>query len=43
MEADEDAPPPAPEIEKELEIRAPIEKVWDALTDGQHRQMDALG
>ena len=33
MEADEDAPPPAPEIEKELEIRAPIEKVWDALTD----------
>jgi len=33
MEADDDAPPPAPEIEKELEIRAPIEKVWDALTD----------
>jgi glutathione S-transferase len=33
MEPDEEALPPAPEIEKELEIRAPIERVWDALTD----------
>ncbi len=32
MEPEEEAPP-GPEIQKELEIRAPIEKVWDALTD----------
>jgi glutathione S-transferase len=39
MEPEEPEPeadaPTAPEVEKELEIGASIEKVWEALTDGE--------
>jgi len=33
MEPEEEAPPPEPQVERELEIAAPIDRAWEALTD----------
>jgi glutathione S-transferase len=33
MEPEGETAPPAPAVEKDLQIRAPIERVWEALTE----------
>ncbi|HEX6348321.1 MAG TPA: SRPBCC domain-containing protein [Candidatus Dormibacteraeota bacterium] len=38
MEPEEEALPAQPEVVKELDVRAPIEKVWEALTDAESIQ-----